>query len=110
MKKHTIQKQFRMTPEDADLLKTKATLVGLSQSSLVRTLIRGYAPREKPPPEFYADMRKLTSIANNLNQLARIANTDGYIDPDWLKSESLKWGELFLHLKRRWTLPDKIGG
>ena len=99
-----------MSADEAAKLEYKAKLVGLSQSSLIRSLIRNYAPREKPPPQFYADMRTLLGVANNINQIAKIANANKAVDVEQLKAESLKWGELHFLIKRRWTVPDKIGG
>ena len=52
----------------------------LSEAGLIRLLIRGYEPKEKPDDRFYDVMRELSSIGNNINQLAAKANTLGFID------------------------------
>lgn len=41
-----IKKQFWLSPEDAKNLKDKAEIVGLSETAVIRLLIRGYEPRE----------------------------------------------------------------
>ena len=43
-----IKKQFWLSPKDAEELKRKAELAGLTETAVVRLLIRGYEPREKP--------------------------------------------------------------
>ena len=43
--------------------------------SVIRLLLKGYEPREKPDERFYDVMRELSAIGNNINQLAAKANT-----------------------------------
>ena len=40
----------------------------------------GYIPREPPPVVYYAMMRQLYSVTNNLNQIARKAHVLNVID------------------------------
>lgn len=47
-----IKKQFWLSPKDAEELKRKAELAGLTETAVVRLLIRGYEPREKPDGHF----------------------------------------------------------
>ena len=47
---------------------------GLSRENYLRKLISGVVPREAPPPDFFAMMRELHYIGNNLNQIARTLN------------------------------------
>lgn len=54
-------------------------------------LIRGYEPREKPDGNFYEAMRKLSTIGNNINQLAVKANTLGFVDAPMLRREAERW-------------------
>ena len=44
----TITKRVRLTPEEAAELESKAEACGLTQSMLIRQLIKGYRPKEKP--------------------------------------------------------------
>ncbi|MCI6254222.1 plasmid mobilization protein [Eubacterium coprostanoligenes] len=86
-----IKKQFWLSPKDAEELKRKAELVGLTETAVVRLLIRGYEPREKPDGRFYDAMRNLSAIGNNINQLAAKAHTLGFIDVPMLKNEANRW-------------------
>lgn len=89
--KQRIKKQFWLSPEDAKNLKDKSEIAGLSETAVIRLLIRGYEPREKPDERFYEAMRSLSAIGNNVNQLAVKAHTLGFIDAPMLKSEALRW-------------------
>ena len=52
--KRTIRKYYTLNREEAELLKKKAKKACRSEAGLVRELVRGYSPREKPGLEFYA--------------------------------------------------------
>ncbi len=52
-----IKKQFWLSPKDAEELKRKAKLAGVTETAVIRLLIRGYEPREKPDGRFYEAMR-----------------------------------------------------
>lgn len=87
----TIKKHFRLSPEEAADLKRKARAAGVTESALVRSLLKGYEPREKPDERFYAVMRELSAIGNNVNQLATKGNTLGFADVPTLKQEAIRW-------------------
>ena len=75
-----IKKQFWLSEkENADFMK-KVELSGLSQSAVLRILIKGYEPREKPDDRFYDLMRQFYAMSNNLNQIAIKANSLGFVD------------------------------
>ena len=74
MRKRNIQKIVRFSRDEAQDLQKKAKKACLSEAGLIRLLLRGYEPREKPDERFYDVMRELSSIGNNINQLARKAN------------------------------------
>ena len=78
--KQRIKKQFWLSLEDNAELKRKAELSGLSETSVIRLLIRGFEPREKPDARFYDTMSELSAIGNNINQLAVKANALGFVD------------------------------
>ncbi len=75
-----IKKQFWFDEETDQKLKDYSRRTGINQSQIVRMLIRGYRPKEKPDNQFYTYMRQLYGISNNLNQLATIANKYKTID------------------------------
>ena len=91
MMKQRIKKQFWFSPQEAKELKRKAKLCGITETAVIRILLRGYEPREKPDGRFYDAMRNLSAIGNNINQLAAKAHTLGFIDVPMLKNEANRW-------------------
>lgn len=68
----------KMATEDYYLLKSKARAAGVSASEFIRGCIREGGVRERLSKEHGDLVRKLCGMANNLNQLARKANAEGY--------------------------------
>ena len=87
-------------------LKRKAKKAGVSQSGLIRSLIRGYEPKEKPDREFFEALRRLSVIGNNVHQLASKANTLGFIDAPMLSKEVEEWRVFRADIVRRFISPD----
>ena len=79
--RRTAQLRLQLTPAERALLETGATAAGTHLSQYIRELCLrrlgavATVARTKRNPEARALMRELTAIGNNLNQLARIANT-----------------------------------
>ena len=74
MRKRNIDKHIWFSRDEAQELQKKAKKACLSEGALIRLLIRGYEPREKPDDRFYDTMRQLSAIGNNINQIARSVN------------------------------------
>lgn len=68
----------KMATEDYYLLKSKAKSAGVSASEFIRGCIKNGGVKERLTKEHGDLIRKLCGMANNLNQLARKANADGY--------------------------------
>ena len=83
----TIKKQFWITPEDDEILKLKCEKACMSEAALMRYLIRGYEPREKPDERFYKLMNDLSAIGRNINQIVAKANTLNFVDAPLLTEE-----------------------
>ena len=76
--KRRVKKQFWLSPQDARELKRKAKLCGITETAVIRILLHGYEPKEKPDARFYEAMRQLSAIGNNINQIARTVNARGF--------------------------------
>ena len=63
MRKRNIDKHIWFSRDEAQELQKKAKKACLSEGALIRLLIRGYEPREKPDDRFYDTMRQLSAIA-----------------------------------------------
>lgn len=102
-----IKKQFWLSPDDAAELKRKARLAGLTETAVIRLLLRGYEPKEKPDGRFYDVMRELSAIGNNINQLAAKANALGFIDAPMLRNEALRWHQIQNEIEQKILLPER---
>lgn len=69
----------KMATEDYYLLKSKAKSAGVSTSEFIRGCIVDGGVKERLSKEHGDLIRKLCGMANNLNQLARKANAEGYV-------------------------------
>ena len=107
MRKRNIQKIVRFSRDEAQDLQKKTKKACLSEAGLIRLLLRGYEPREKPDERFYDVMRELSSIGNNINQLAVKANALGFVDAPQLKKEAERWHKFQADIERTYLRPDK---
>ena len=107
MRKRNIQKIVRFSRDEAQDLQKKAKKACLSEAGLIRLLLRGYEPREKPDERFYDVMRELSSIGNNINQLAVKANALGFVDAPQLKKEAERWHMFQADIERTYLRPVK---
>ena len=107
MRKRNIPKIVRYSRDEAQDLQKKAKKACLSEAGLIRLLLRGYEPREKPDERFYDVMRELSSIGNNINQLAVKANALGFVDVPQLKKEAERWHKFQADIERTYLRPDK---
>ncbi|BAX80822.1 MobC family plasmid mobilization relaxosome protein [Labilibaculum antarcticum] len=82
-RKSTAQKKrykvdVKMATEEYYVLKSKAQKANLTISEYMRQCIAVSSVRERITPEVQIYIRKLCGMANNLNQIARKANAQGY--------------------------------
>ena len=87
-----IKKQFWLSEkENGDFMK-KVELSGLSQSAVLRILIKGYEPREKPDDRFYDLMRQFYAMSNNTRLL---------------KDKIDKLNKFQLEIEKKYLCPEK---
>lgn len=68
---------LRLNAAEYAHLREQAETAGLKMEPMIRRLILGVALRPRPPDVYAALLRELSAIGNNVNQLARQANTRG---------------------------------
>ena len=95
MRKRNIQKIVRFSRDEAQDLQKKAKKACLSEAGLIRLLLRGYEPREKPDERFYDVMRAVK------------ANALGFVDAPQLKKEAERWHKFQADIERTYLRPDK---
>lgn len=107
MRVRNIQKIIRLNRSEAQDLQKKAKKACVSEAGLIRLLLKGYEPREKPDEKFYDAMRELSAIGNNINQLSVKANTLGFEDAPMLKREAQRWHKFQADIERAFLRPEK---
>ena len=80
MRKRNVHIQFWLDKKEAEAFQKKVKKSGLSREAYLRHLVNGLEPQDAPPPDYYAMMRELHGIGNNLNQIARIINQQSKTD------------------------------
>jgi len=80
MQKRTIQILFRLNEAEYQMLMEQVKKSGLKRETYVRSVLAGSQLKEQPSVDFFAVLKQLGQISNNLNQIARIANITGNID------------------------------
>ncbi len=100
-----IKKQFWFNKEEATMLKKKSKKVGINESTLIRNLVMGFEPKEKPDERFYDSLKQLRSIGNSFNQLAAKANALNFIDEIEYKKEKKKIDDIIIKLKEEYLYP-----
>ena len=98
--KRTIKKQFWFSRDEAQDLRKKAKKTCLSEAALVRLLLRGYEPKEKPDDRFYDAMREFSAIGNNIHQIS-------VIDTQKLNSELDRLHKFQADMERQFLRPGE---
>lgn len=106
MRKRPIRIPLFVNNDEHARLQTSAKKSGLSQGGYIRSLINGYAPKPLPPPDYFAMMRELHAIGNNLNQLAAKAHAIGHLDRAIFQQEADHLRRAVLQIKQAVTAPE----
>lgn len=80
MRKRNVHIQFWLDKKEAEAFQKKVKKSGLSREAYLRHLVNDLEPQDAPPPDYYAMMRELHGIGNNLNQIAAKAHTLNALD------------------------------
>lgn len=100
--------QLWLNQKELDMLNAKVTRSGLSRTAYLRQLIAGLVPRDAPPPDYYAMMRELYRIGNNLNQIAATAHTLHFIDAPRYDEALLEFRAAVRKITEAVMLPQKM--
>lgn len=87
-----------LNEEEKDSLCKLSEITKLSKSQLIREIILGYSPPEGPPANYGELIYQLRCLGNNINQILRIARTNGILNPV----------ELEKHLSELRTVEEKM--
>ena len=101
MRKRNIKKQIWINFQEDNLLKKKSKESELSESEFIRTLVRGYRIKAQPTEEIKSFQRELYGIANNINQIAKVANSRYSVSHDDYKYISNTLADFILRFERK---------
>ena len=79
MRKRPIKISLRLNEQEHEHLKQQAMLSGFPMEVFLRALISGMNLRSRPLAEYAEIRRQLAGIGNNINQIAHVVNTRGYV-------------------------------
>ena len=108
MRKRNIPFLFRLNKQEAEAFRDRVKRSGLTQESYVRQVMRGKIPRDAPPPDYYAMMKELHKIGNNLNQIAQKAHVLNVIDVQRYDRDVKKFEEAVRLITEAVILPETV--
>ena len=92
---------FRITESEYMRLGALSRKSGKNKSEIIRDLLINGSVRERINKEHVGIIRQLVGEATNLNQLARKANTFGFVAvADELEKLKIKIGKIIKHIKQ----------
>ncbi len=107
MNNKVVRRCFRFSKEENEMLKAKAEAVCVSDSALVRMLIKGCEP--KPKPEGFNEcVHQLAKLGANVGQLLAKANSLNFIDTPTLISLSNSIQTLISDMTAVYINPERV--
>ena len=83
--RRTMQFLVRLTKHELNSLDKRVQNVGMSREGYIRNLLNGYAPVCVPPMDYFALIKELRAIGNNMHQIAQRANSMKFIDAPYYR-------------------------
>ena len=97
MKRNNVKQiTIRLTADEYAHVKQLSKDSGLKMEPAIRRLIMGVNLRPRPPDE----LRQLSGIGTNINQIAKVANASGYVRKEDIQSIMEMQAALWRAVKR----------
>ena len=109
MNNRTTEIKVRLNQKEADILNGRVMKSCLSREAYLRQLINGLVAQDAPPPDYYAMMRELYKIGNNLNEIARKAQSLNMIDVPLYKKAVGEFETVVKEITAAVMLPRQLG-
>ena len=106
-KRDAVQKHFEISNYEQKVLNEITRKTGQKESHVFRDLLKGYEPMEAPGDNFYRAIEEIRRVGENINQIAKVANSVGYIDEKYLLECKKELDELIVFLKKAVLQPHK---
>lgn len=93
---------IRISPQENDELLKKLEQTKMNKSEFVRKAISNVEIKEKPDREFYNTTQQLIRIGNNLNQIAKKANSLDFINTKEYQENADELKNLITEIKEKY--------
>lgn len=105
--RRNVKKQFWMTREEDLDLKKKAKRTCMTEAALIRLLIRGYEPKERPDDRFFQAMEQVTIVSSQIADLAKAMRTKDADASEMLEQEAWEWKKFRAQMEAEFLRPEK---
>lgn len=99
MRKRMIEISVRLNEEEYIHLKRQSEITGLKMEPLVRQLILGRDVKPHPPENMAALLRQMSAMGNNINQIAKVANSTHFVRKEEIEAIKKMQDELWQSIK-----------
>ena len=89
----------RLNEQEYVHLKRQPEITGLKMEPLVRQLILGRDVKLRPPENLAALLRQMSAMGNNINQIAKVANSSKFIRSEDMEAIQKMQDELWQAIK-----------
>ena len=100
---------LRLSDKEYESLIKSSEKVGVPREVYLRMLIMGTTPKEKPTADFYNMTRELNAIGNSLNQIAKVANSKGFINVKAYEENVRKLNGFIIEIGKAAFTPERRG-
>lgn len=99
MRKRMIKISVRLNEEEHTHLKQLSETAGLKMEPLIRQLILGRDVKPRPPENLAALLRQMSAMGNNINQIAKVANSAHFVRKEDMEAIQKMQDELWQAIK-----------
>lgn len=110
MRNRTKTFSARLSEEEYEALNKAIAKTGLTKSAFIRTVVRGYLPKPRPPNDYDKIMSELTDIATNIYSISNGTFNIHKIDTEFLRGQAERLDKVILQINTLFTVPEKIKG
>ena len=90
----------RLNEQEYVHLKRQSEITGLKMEPLIRQLILGRDVKPRPPENLAALLRQMSAIGNNINQIAKVANSAHFVRSEDIEAIQKMQDELWQSIKK----------
>ena len=99
MRKRMIKISVRLNEQEHAHLKRLSETTGLKMEPLIRQLILGRDVKPRPPENLAELLRQISAMGNNINQIAKVANSSKFIRSEDMEAIQKMQDELWQAIK-----------